>query len=61
MERKIWRTSETHLDNTGKTDVTEGLQALIDAAAAEGGMGLVERGTYLTASLFLKSGMEFRL
>ncbi len=61
MERNIWRTSETHLDNTGKTDVTEGLQALIDAAAAEGGMVLVERGTYLTASLFLKSGMEFRL
>ena len=58
--RPIFKTSAKNIDNTGKTLVTGQLQALIDEAAAAGGIVLLEPGTYLTASLFLGSHMEFR-
>lgn len=57
--RKEFKTSDDQIDNTGRTLVTEALQALIDRTALEGGVLILEKGTYLTASLFLKSGMEF--
>ena len=58
--KKIFRTSESQIDRTGNVLVTEQLQALIDEAAQEEGILLLEKGTYLTAALFLKSNMEFR-
>ena len=57
--RKVWKTSEYHIDNTGERLVTEALQALIDETSQAGGILVLEKGTYLTAPLFLKSGMEF--
>lgn len=60
MERPVFRTSDRNIDATGKTVVTQKLQALIDETAAAKGILLLEKGTYLTSSLFLKSNMEFR-
>lgn len=60
MERRIFRTSDREIDRSGETVVTERLQALIDETAAAGGVLLLEKGIYLTASLFLKSNMELR-
>lgn len=57
--RKVWKTSEYHIDNTGERLVTEALQALIDETSQAGGILVLEKGTYLTAPLFLKNGMEF--
>lgn len=57
--KPVFRTSEKGIDNTGKTIVTAALQELIDEAAQVHGVVLVEKGTYQTASLFLKSHMEF--
>lgn len=56
--KKVFRTSERTIDNTGKTHVTEELQRLIDEAAGEKGTVILEKGVYLTAALFLKSDME---
>lgn len=58
--RPVLRTSDYGIDRTGSILVTEKLQKLIDKTAEEKGILLLERGTYLTASLFLKSHMEFR-
>lgn len=60
MERPLYRASDRGIDRSGNTEVTEKLQALIDETAEAGGVLLLEKGTYLTASLFLKSNMEFR-
>ena len=57
--RPVFKTSERKIDNSGAVLVTEALQALIDEAAAAKGTLILEKGTYLTASLFLKSGVEF--
>ena len=57
----VFRTSEYGIDNTGATLVTAQLQDLIDHAAAEKGSVIVEKGTYLTAALYLGSEMEFVL
>lgn len=56
--RKTYRASERMIDRTGNSLVTEELQALIDETAKEGGILVLEAGTYLTAPLFLKSSME---
>ncbi len=40
---------------------TEAIQAAIDAAAVDGGRVVLGEGTYLSGSLFLKSGIEFFL
>ncbi|WP_443751235.1 glycoside hydrolase family 28 protein [Asticcacaulis solisilvae] len=45
----------------GTTDDTAALQAAIDATAAKQGTLNIPAGTYLTGSLFLKSGMELHL
>ena len=60
MMRPMIKTSDYVIDRTGETLVTKELQNLIDRAARENGVLLLEKGTYLTASLFLKSHMEFR-
>lgn len=45
----------------GVTDDTAALQKAIDATAASHGTLVLKPGTYLTGSLFLKSGMALRL
>lgn len=55
---RIYKTSEFHIDATGTADVTKELQRLIDLTAEAKGKLILEKGTYLTASLFLKSDME---
>ena len=45
----------------GTTDDTAALQKAIDATAAAHGTLVLKAGTYLTGSLFLKSGMALRL
>jgi polygalacturonase len=46
----------------GATLATKAIQAAIDKAAAEGGGVVVfEPGTYLTGSIFLKTGVELRI
>lgn len=59
--KPVFKTSDLAIDKTGSVLVTEQLQKLIDLAAQNQGIALVEKGTYLTASLFLKSHMELRL
>ena len=56
---KIFKTTEYNIDASGIVDVTKELQHLIDLTAEENGMLILEKGTYLTSSLFLKSNMEF--
>lgn len=57
--RPVFKTSDRNIDHTGQTLVTGELQQLIDDTAAAGGILLLEKGIYQTASLFLKSNMEF--
>lgn len=57
--RPVFKTSDKSIDCTGSSIVTAALQELIDEAAAAGGIVLLEKGIYQTASLFLKSHMEF--
>jgi polygalacturonase len=45
----------------GRTVDTAAIQAAIDAAAKVGGTVVFSPGTYLTGSLFLKSGVHFRV
>ena len=55
--KQIFRTSDLDVCRDGKTLVTEKLQELIDLAAQARGIALLEKGTYLTAALYLKSHM----
>lgn len=55
---KIFKTSEYNIDSSGTVDVTKELQRLINLVSEEKGMLVLEKGTYLTSSLFLKSNME---
>ncbi|WP_462412855.1 glycoside hydrolase family 28 protein [Neobacillus sp. Marseille-QA0830] len=57
--KPIFKSSEKRIDNTGNRLVTKELQDLIDETALAGGILVLEKGIYLTASLFLKSSMEF--
>ena len=50
--KPVFKTSDLAIDKTGSVLVTEQLQKLIDLAAQNQGIALVEKGTYLTASLF---------
>jgi len=59
-------TTEIHAEafgatGDGTTDNTAALQRAIDATAARHGTLVLKPGTYLTGSLFLKSGMALRL
>lgn len=58
---KIFKTSEFNIDTTGQEDVTARLQQLIDLTSEAEGRMVLEKGTYLTTSLFLKSNMELHL
>lgn len=58
---KIYKTSDYNMDTSGKSIVTQDLQKLIDLTSMEEGKLIVEKGTYLVSSLFLKSNMEFHL
>lgn len=58
--KQIFRTSDLDVCRDGKTLVTEKLQELIDLAAQARGIALLEKGTYLTAALYLKSHMELQ-
>ena len=49
---KIFKTTEYNIDASGIVDVTKELQHLIDLTAEENGMLILEKGTYLTSSLF---------
>lgn len=55
---KIFKTSEYSIDATGEKDVTKELQQLINRVSEEQGKLVLEKGTYLTSSLFLRSNME---
>ena len=54
--KQVFRTSDFAICGNGKTLVTEQLQELIDRAAEVQGIALLEKGTYLTAALYLKHG-----
>lgn len=56
---EIFYAAEYGIDNTGKRVVTKELQDLVDKAAKAHGRLILEKGIYLTASVFLKSNMEF--
>ena len=58
---KIFKTTEYNIDASGIVDVTKELQHLIDLTAEENGMLILEKGTYLTSSLFLKSNILKRV
>ena len=45
----------------GRTLDTAAIQKAIDTAAASGGTATLKPGTYLTGSLFLKSGITFNV
>lgn len=49
------------IDNTGKTEVTKEIQALIDKAGRLKGTLRITPGTYLVSSLFLRSNMSLVL
>lgn len=59
-ERLTIRTSERNIDSTGKTLVTNELQALLDEAAGKGTL-ILTPGRYLTATLYLRSNTELVL
>lgn len=59
--RRIFKTSDYAIDNSGKTLVTRQLQELIDTTALYKGELHVEQGIYLVSSLFLKSDMKLIL
>lgn len=58
MEREVFYTSQSGIDNSGEKLVTRELQEMIDKTAEVSGKLVLEKGIYLTASLFLKSNME---
>lgn len=58
---KVIKTSDYNIDNTGKVLVTKELQKLIDDTSKVQGKLIIEEGTYLISSLFLKSNMEFEI
>lgn len=54
-------TSDYSIESDSLTEVTLKLQKLIDDAAASGKTAVIQKGRYLTGSLFLRSHMELRL
>lgn len=59
--KKTLYSSDYGIEPNGLTDVTGKLQQLIDDAGASEGKAVVQRGIYLTGSLFLRSHMELYL
>jgi polygalacturonase len=61
-KKKIYNVKDYGAINDGKTMNTEAIQKAIDASAANGG-GIVvfDAGEYLTGSVFVKSGVNFRI
>lgn len=56
-----FKTSEYNITNDGSKLVTKELQNLIDLVAEKKGHLIIEKGTYLVSSLFLKSDMHLIL
>ena len=59
--KPIFKTSDYKIDTTGKTLVTEVLQELIEKTSNSHGILIIEKGTYLVSSLFLKNNMTLKL
>ena len=59
--RREYRVEEYGAKADGITLCTKAIQAAIDEAARDGGKVVLGEGTYLSGSLFLKSGIEFYL
>ncbi len=57
----IVHTKDSKINRLGTKLVTKELQALIDQVAKSRGTLIVDKGTYLVSSLFLKSNMKFVL
>ena len=61
MNRVVFNIKDYGAAGDGITPATAAIQAAVDGAAAVKGMVVVPPGTFLTAPLFLKSGIEFHL
>lgn len=49
--------SETSIDNSGISDVTKDIQKLIEEVATSEGKLIIDKGTYLVSSIYLRSNM----
>lgn len=61
MNIKIYRSTEYGARADGKTICTKAIQKAVDDAAKTGGCVILDKGIYLTGSIFLKSNVEFRI
>ncbi len=61
MSTKIYRAIEYGAKSDGKTICTNAIQKAIEDAAKTGGCVILDKGIYLTGSIFLKSNVEFRI
>lgn len=61
MSIKIYRAIEYGARVDGKTICTKAIQKAVDDAAKTWGCVILDKGIYLTGSIFLKSNVEFRI
>ena len=62
VEAKVWNVRDYGAKGDGVAKDTAAVQRAVDAAnAAGGGEVLLPKGTYLSGSVFLKSGVDFHL